>query len=713
DLLLSMAPWNASDLFLGADRAPALRIAGIVQQLELPATSGEELERFLHLILAPAQHERLEADGDLDVGYSLDQRTRFRLNIHRQKGALAIVARALPSGALEFAELRLPDYFAELVDRPRGLILVTGATGSGKSTTLAAMVHWINRHRRAHIVTIEDPIEFVHADILSRVTQREVGSDTRSFHTALRHVVRESPDVILIGEMRDAESIRVAISAALTGHLVLSTLHTVSATQTLQRIMGYYLEHEKSQVALDLSMCLAGVIGQRLVVGVDGASRLPALEILTNTPGTARLIREQRIEELYDLLKAGGAPQMQTYNQALLRLYRDEAIGYETGVAYASNVDEFRLSAQGLETGVDAWRGLEELAKIEEVDLRSLLALCVRHGASDLHLSVGRPPIFRISGVLHRLPIPALGAGHMRSLLFSILTSRQRSEFELEKEIDFSLAIEGGARFRVNAYNQRGSLAMALRAIPSAIPDAETLGLPETLFRLVERPQGLLLVVGPTGSGKTTTLACLVDYINRTRTCHIITIEDPIEYNHESVHSTIDQREVYADTKSFARALKYILRQDPDVILIGEMRDLETISAALTAAETGHLVMATLHTNDAAQTIDRVVDVFPPHQQQQIRTQLSTSLLGVVSQRLLPRADGKGRVAAFELMLGTPAIRNIIREGKTHQIRSIIETSARDGMVALDKALEQLVASGSIEQDEALRFATTPNALRR
>jgi len=291
------------------------------------------------------------------------------------------------------------------------------------------------------------------------------------------------------------------------------------------------------------------------------------------------------------------------------------------------------------------------------------------------------------------------------------MSERQRTTYELEREIDFALALGDGRRFRVNAYFQKGRMAAALRAIPSAVPDASALGLPEELLNLGAAAQGLLILVGPTGSGKSTTLACLVDRINRSRKCRVITIEDPVEYAHDSILATVDQRELYADTQSFAAALKFILRQDPDVILVGEMRDYETISAVLTAAETGHLVLTTLHSNDSVQAIDRIVDVFQAHQQGQARAQLSSCLLGVVSQRLLPKKSEEGRVPAFELMIATPAIRNLIRENKMHQALGVIETSRRDGMRTMDQALKTLHEKGEVRYEDALRFMNNPRAL--
>ena len=358
-----------------------------------------------------------------------------------------------------------------------------------------------------------------------------------------------------------------------------------------------------------------------------------AVEVLLASPAVRKLVREQRVDEISDAMSTGGDG-MQTFNRSLVSLYESKAITYETGAAYATNPDEFRLNAQGMERGSSAFAAeAEGLPAVGTVDMRTLLAIAVRYGASDIHMVVGSPPIFRIHGKLRRLEVDALSPGDVRELLFSLLSQGQREAFELDRELDFALTVTGKHRFRVNAHFQRGTVAVALRLIPNTIPDPATLGLAPAVYDLALRNQGLILVTGPTGSGKSTTLAAMIDRINSTRSCHVITIEDPIEFVHENRAATIEQRELGPDTASFASALKFILRQDPDVILVGEMRDQETISAALTAAETGHLVLATLHTNDAPQTVDRIVDVFPPHQQSQIRVQLSSALQAVVSQR--------------------------------------------------------------------------------
>ncbi len=709
ELLSAMDRAGASDLFLTEGRPPAARIHGQLRAATPEPTSRAALEALVRRA-APERWDQLQAAGDLDVGLSLDDGRRFRLAIYRQRGALSLVARAVPTGAIPFDRLGLPEEVRAFADKPRGVVLVTGATGSGKSTTLAALVHHINSTRAQHILTVEDPIEFLHQDQKCRITQREVGSDTLSFQTALRHAVRQSPDVIVIGEMRDYETMQVAMSASLTGHLVLASLHTIDTAQTLQRIMSYYPEHLRSQAAVDLSMSLVGIVSQRLLPHAEGKGRVLAAEILTNTPPVARLLREQRIEELQDVLRALRGPGMVPFNDAVLRLHREGKVSYETGLAYASNADEFALSARGMSTGTSTFTARDDAADAG-LDLKRLLEIATEKGASDLHLAVGRPPILRKDGLLHPLSERALSDGDIRMLLYSVMSSRQRALYELEREIDFALATEDGRRFRVNAYFQKGRMAAALRSIATRIPTADELGLPSAVLRLGERPQGLLLVVGPTGSGKSTTLACLLDRINRTRACRMITIEDPIEYVHTSDVATIDQREVHADTHSFASALKYILRQDPDVVMVGEMRDFETIGAALTAAETGHLVLATLHSNDAAQAIDRIIDTFPGHQQAQARSQLASALLGVISQRLLTNRAGQGRIGVFEVMMGTPAVRNLIRENKLHQIATIMETGRKDGMVTLDAALREAYEAGKITYEEALRFVINPKTI--
>ncbi|HOE65108.1 MAG TPA: type IV pilus twitching motility protein PilT [Candidatus Hydrogenedentes bacterium] len=349
-----------------------------------------------------------------------------------------------------------------------------------------------------------------------------------------------------------------------------------------------------------------------------------------------------------------------------------------------------------------------------KISIKELLTKMIELGASDLHLVVGAPPVLRIHGGLEYLEgYPSLKPDMSQELIYSVMSDEQIAVFESERECDLSFGVDGLSRFRLNVYRDRGSVAAAFRAIPFDIRSFDELGLPRVVADFAYRPLGLVLVCGPTGSGKSTTLAAIIDRINRERNVHIITIEDPIEYLHRHQRSIINQREINADTNSFSAALKHVLRQDPDVILIGEMRDPETIAAALTVAETGHLAFATLHTNDALQTINRIVDVFPPSQQAQIRTQLSFVLEGVVVQQLVPRPDSMGRVVALEVMLPNTAIRSLIRDEKLQQIPSMIEIGAGEGMMTMNQSLHRLVRRNIITTTEAFKHTSDPDGLRR
>lgn len=353
------------------------------------------------------------------------------------------------------------------------------------------------------------------------------------------------------------------------------------------------------------------------------------------------------------------------------------------------------------------------------MQLSEILRDAVSRKASDVHLTVGTAPVMRVNGRLMPIidsaadPIEIMERDSLAAMAKEILTGEQWDKLSVDGEVDFTLTIPQLGRFRANVYRQRGSIGMAFRVISNRILTMDELHLPPVLKSLTGKPNGLVLVTGPTGSGKSTTLAAMIDYINNNRSCHIITLEDPIEYLHRHNKSIINQREIGGDTTSFARALRAAMRQDPDVILVGEMRDLETIGTAITAAETGHLVFATLHTSDAAQTVDRIIDVFPAHQQQQIRIQLAANIQGIVAQQLLPRLDGQGRVAAFEIMLATPAIRNLIREGKTHQLLSAIQSGGKAGLEAMDSSLLKLYQAGLVSNEEALAKAMDPEGLQQ
>jgi twitching motility protein PilT len=347
------------------------------------------------------------------------------------------------------------------------------------------------------------------------------------------------------------------------------------------------------------------------------------------------------------------------------------------------------------------------------MELRDLLILANERRASDIHLTFDSPPVLRIDGKLISTDFEPLTKEQLKRVIYGILSDRQKEKFEIEKELDFSLALSGMDRYRVNIHIQRGSVEAAFRRIPLFIPTMEELGLPSVMADLARKTNGLVLITGPTGTGKTTTLASVINLINEERDNLIIMIEDPIEYMHFNKKSIIKQREVYSDTNSFAEALKRSLRQDPDVIVVGEMRDLETIATALTAAETGHLVLATLHTPDAPQTIQRIIDVFPSHQQTQVKLQLASALQGVVSQILMPRADGQGRVLATEVMIATAAVRNLVREQSIEQIPTAIQTGSAYGMHSMDKSLQLLCRDGLVAYEDALPYVKNVEEFRQ
>ena len=356
---------------------------------------------------------------------------------------------------------------------------------------------------------------------------------------------------------------------------------------------------------------------------------------------------------------------------------------------------------------------LREGNRVNMYNLDEILIQSVKSGASDIHLTTGRPPSYRIDGVLAPIEGERLTPQMLEELLMPLMDVRHRGELQDNGQTDFAYAIPGVGRFRVNVFKQRGTLASVMRSLPFNIPEPEQLGIPAEVVEMTSRKRGLILVTGPTGSGKSTTLASLLHVINRTYPYHIITLEDPIEYLHRHDKSVVNQREIGSDSTNYAQALRAALREDPDVILVGEMRDLETISTAITAAETGHLVFSTLHTIGADKTIDRIIDVFPPNQQQQIRIQLASVLECVVSQQLLKKADGSGRVAALEILFANNAVRNLIRESKTYQIASIMQTNKRAGMQTMDDALYDLYMRKLIDADNAVTYAQDPVSMNK
>lgn len=706
---------DITDIFFSVGKIPYVRINGdITECSNINPILEEDFLKFRNHYLTCDMQKKYQEQGACDIGFEFEKR-RFRANFYEAINGGAVVIRPLKLGQdLTFENLNLPSQLKKFAKMERGIILVCGTTGSGKSSTLGAMINHINNNYNRHILTLEDPIEFIYEDERSLISQREIASEEGAFGEAMRAAMRENPDVIVIGEMRDTETMQAAINAALTGHLVISTIHTADTIQAVERIVNLFPDEKRNQIAQDLGMALSGIVAQKLIPSLNSNRMSIACEILFGTPLVKKLISAQRYEDLDFVIKEGWHDGMISFSRSIFNLYKEGKISLERALASASNPEELNLLLKGMESGVDIFRSSYSShteAGEDLIDMARLLRNAIRYKSSDLILSVGAKPSIRLNGVIRAMELPILTGEDTQKLLYGIINQHQRVIFEEKRELDFALAVQLNVnksdeifRFRINAFFQRGNIGIVARVIESNIPEPETLHLPPVLLHLIEKKQGLILVTGPTGSGKTTTLASLINEINKKREAHVITIEDPIEFIHSNINCIVEQRELNTDTLTFASALKYALRQDPDVIMVGEMRDTETIAAAITAAETGHLVFATIHTNSAPQTVDRIIDSFPSDQQNQIRLQLAAVLLGVVSQRLIPKIDGSGRVAAFEVMVGTSSVQALVREGKTHQLQSALETGYKDGMQTLDKSLEELYSSGLIDYRETQLF---------
>ncbi|MBQ9503190.1 MAG: PilT/PilU family type 4a pilus ATPase [Lentisphaeria bacterium] len=711
ELLVYASTSGASDLFITSGKAPSFRINGeLTVSGEQPAAAGD-IDDFRRSVIAGEDEARYQQTGSAESAFSLSTGERFRVNFFLTSGGPGFAARPLPSGGdLYIESLGLPQVLGEICAQKHGLVIVAGTSRCGKSTTLGALINQINMTENRHIITLENPVEFLFPDQTGVVTQRAVAGG--NFAEAIRSARHESADVIAVGDLPDRDSVRAAVKAALNGQLVIAVMVSPDAVSAITKLIRIFPEEERTQAASDLGRVLVAVMAQRLVPRQDGAGLVAAVELLRCTDAVRKLVEEQDFAAIRETLSRAGGNGTVSFNRALFYLIRDGYLDAARAAEFSDTPDELELLVKGMDsqTNEKQYGTPDDAAEGDVVDLPKLLRSAIKLGASDLHISVNAHPMMRVHGELRSLGLPKLRPQDTRRLLFGMLTPQQKIAFETSKELDLALTVEGKpdengerevSRFRVNAYYQRGYVGIVARVITTNIPSPESLNLPEPIVNLCEKKQGLILVTGPTGSGKSTTLASLIDRINSTRAEHIITIEDPIEYVHRNKKSLIQQRELNADTMSFSRALKSALRQDPDVILVGEMRDPETISAALTAAETGHLVMATLHTNSAAQTIDRIIDTFPSEQQNQIRLQLSSCVIGIISQRLLMRADTDGRVAAFEILIGTPPVQALIRDGKTSQLTSVMETGFKDGMITMRRSLEELLAQGLIYEEDA------------
>ncbi len=686
---------GASDIFLHEEKAPQIRLNGELTPLPDYHVSAQSMDLFW-------QHCGGTADTtDLDTTLTSSDGSRYRVSLFLHAEQRGAVLRPVKTDIPDLNTLGVPEaLLTEWITLPSGLILVTGPTGSGKSTTLAATLQWLNQNHSRHVITIEDPIEYLFTDQHCIFTQREVGRNTPSFAQGLKSSLRQSPDIIFLGEIRDPETAMTALQAAETGHLVLATLHSANSAETLDRLTRLFPPAERESALGLLGKQLIGILNQHLLPDQHGG-RTPIIEHFENTGAARNWITSGDHTALADFIERATNPKNVSFMRSLVTACHAGAIDQDTALSASPNPQDFMRAMKGMDS-TSHTESTEVAALAEHQDIGHFLALAVEKGASDLHLCSGIVPTIRVNGILRPLGEIPVSAKDCLALINSSLDQKQRARFEENWELDYALNLKGVGRFRGNVHYNRGEMDATFRHIPTEIRTLSELGHKEALKHLCRLEQGLILVTGITGSGKSSTLASMVKEIGESRSGVIVTVEDPIEYLFENNLAIIKQREVGTDTKSFANALKHVLRQDPDVIMVSELRDRETISAAVTAAETGHLVLATLHTMDAPEAIHRMVDVFPGDQQEQVIAQLSNSLQAIISQKLLPRADEEGQVLASEILIANSAVRTCIRTHKIEQITGLIEIGQKDGMHTIDQSIIELFEAGKISADEAL-----------
>ena len=640
-----------------------------------------------------------------------------------QQGFTGCVIRTINAKIPTIEDLELPPILKDVVLSKRGFVIMVGGTGSGKSTSLAAMVGYRNEKTRGHIVTIEDPVEYVHPHKGCVVTHREVGVDTDSWHAALKNTLRQAPDVILIGEIRDRETMEYGIQFAETGHLVLATLHANSANQALDRIINFFPEERREQLLMDLSLNIRALISQRLIPRESGTGRIAAMEIMLHSPLISDLIFKGEVTKIKDVMARSNRLGMKTFDQSLFELYEPGLISYEDALRNADSKNELRLRVK-LESKREIRMPRKRPAPADRRGRRPVSERCradVRRTGSAAEHQAAVQADGGEEGVRPFLHLLCAGQDQDRGpdLPGQQADTEPRDGASGGPRPDdpgSDRSFHGGAgdrfrhlraglgRFRVNVFYQRGYPAMVLRYITAEMPRLEDLGMPDILKDLVMLKRGLILMVGAAGAGKSTTLAAMINYRNEISSDHILTIEDPIEFLHTNKKSIINQREVGLDTKSFARALRGAVRAAPDVILIGEIRDRETMEAAIALAGTGHLCISTLHANNCAETLDRIINMFPRDQHNQIFLDLSQYLRAILSQRLVVAKSGT-RVAASEVMVNTPHMSELIKKGDVIGVKEAISTGTERGMLSFDSSLYNLVREGRIDLEEALSSA--------
>jgi twitching motility protein PilT len=725
-LIVETLSRKGSDLHVIADRPPLIRSTGELVAAGPPLSSAD-VEQMLLPLLNPEQRATLDKLGYIDFGFDSGV-SRLRANVSRQRSGLKGSFRIVMSPTPTLESLGLPRELARVTTYHQGLVVIAGPNGHGKTTTLAAIVDLINASKPHHILTVEDPVEFIHIRKKALMTQREVGPHTKSFGTALKASLREDPDVIVIGELRDRETVEIALTAAETGHLVMATMSTPSAAKTIDRLIDLFPPDDQSQVRATLAGALKFIVAQRLIPSAQGGEFVAAVELLTGVPPLWALIRDNKLFQLPNLQQRGRAYGMIRMDDSLLELVRAEKITEEMGLKFAEGKKEFQVALRapaaaatplpvqpspaaaqapnkGLQDIKSRMGGLFGKKELSVPAIDALFDQLLEMGGSDLHLSPNYPPMFRLKGDLVPGAERLISAAEVERFLYEILTPEQRAHFDRNRDLDFAYSYGQKARFRGNYMYKTTGIGGVFRTIPTKILSLDQLGVPAGIRKLCELRSGLVLVTGPTGSGKSTTLAAMIDHINSTRNGHILTIEDPVEFVHQSKKCQVTHREVGDHTPSFVDAIRSAGRENADIILVGELRGAETMKLALQLASFGILIFATVHTNSAGATIDRFVNAFPAEQQPQIRGMLSDSLAGVVAQQLLKKADGGGRVAVQEILIGNQALSAVIREGKTSQVTSLIQSGMAEGMQTMDGSLEKLVREGTIKAHDALEKA--------
>lgn len=694
---------GASDIFLNEQKTPRIRLRGQLTPVPDYHVEAHHFDQFWQDCGAHS------GTTDLDTTISTSDGKRFRVSLFSHVGERGAVLRPVKTEIPDLDSLGLPKILlTDWILRPSGLMLITGPTGSGKSTTLAACLQWLNQNHSRHVISIEDPIEYLFSDHHCIFTQREIGRHTPAFSQGLKSALRQSPDIIFLGEIRDADTAMTALQAAETGHLVIATLHSANSAESLDRLTRLFPPDERESALGLLGKQLIGILNQHLLPGSQG-NRVLLLEHFENTGASRNWIAGGDHTALADFIDRGTNPNNVSFLHALVDACQSARISPETAMQAAPSPQEFTRAIKGIDSTSSEIKEDVSSAPAGD-DIGDYLSLAVERGASDLHLCAGTVPTVRINGILRPLTDTVISAKNVQALVNSALSQKQRARFENEWELDFAINLKGVGRFRGNVHYNRGAVDAAFRHIPTQIKSLADLGHKAMAKTLCGLEQGLILVTGITGSGKSSTLASMIKEISDSRSGVIVTVEDPIEFIFENNLSIIKQREVGSDTRSFASALKHVLRQDPDVIMVSELRDRETISAAVTAAETGHLVLGTLHTLDAPEAIFRIVDVFPANQQEQIIAQLSNSLQAIISQKLLPRVDQAGLALASEILVANSAIRSCIRTRKIEQITGLIEIGQKDGMHTMDQSLLELFKAGKISaQDAALHVRDKAN----